>query len=169
MTPHILRWLSEVVLRELPETYSVVEIGSLNVNGSARDVLGPGSSSWLGYNLSPGPGVDVVGRFEPKQTDSFDIIVCCECLEHDPEFWKAVNDMHASASASSANGRAGLLCITTPTIMVPYHNYDGDFYRFTKDAYRRVLFPPSKFDLLALHETGGLPAQAICGLGKYIT
>ena len=72
----------------------VVEFGSFNVNGSARDVLGSTSATWTGVDWRPGPGVDVVSlahAYRPTTDDgretTFDLAVSTEMLEHDP-FWQ---------------------------------------------------------------------------------
>jgi len=67
---------------------AVLEIGSLNINGSAR-VHWP-NAHWLGIDRQRGPGVDVVADFLDWQTDNrWDIVVCCEVLEHCAD-WQAI-------------------------------------------------------------------------------
>ena len=59
----------------------VLEIGSLNINGTAR-VHFP-NARWLGIDRQRGPGVDVVCDFLDWDSDAaFDAVVCCEVLEH---------------------------------------------------------------------------------------
>lgn len=60
---------------------SVIEIGSLNVNGTIRDLFP--SAFWVGIDRAAGPCVDVVGdaeNFEPEALA--DVVICCEVLEH---------------------------------------------------------------------------------------
>jgi hypothetical protein len=60
---------------------SVIEIGSLNVNGTIRDLFP--NASWIGLDRSAGKCVDVVcdaQEFYPKS--AVDIVICCEVLEH---------------------------------------------------------------------------------------
>ena len=67
---------------------TVLEIGSLNINGSAR-VHWP-NARWLGIDRQRGPGVDVVTDFLDWQSDSrWDAVVCCEVLEHCSD-WRAI-------------------------------------------------------------------------------
>jgi SAM-dependent methyltransferase len=62
---------------------SVLEIGSRNVNGEVRHLFD--SSRYVGLDIEPGPGVDVVADASVYETDDrFDVIVCCEVLEHTP-------------------------------------------------------------------------------------
>ena len=59
----------------------VLEIGSLNINGTAR-VHWP-NARWLGIDRQRGPGVDVVCDFLDWDSGAaFDVVVCCEVLEH---------------------------------------------------------------------------------------
>ena len=62
----------------------VLEIGSYNVNGSVRDLFA-GCTEYVGVDRCAGPGVDVVcDMHEYMPGRLFDIVVCCEVLEHDP-------------------------------------------------------------------------------------
>ena len=67
---------------------SVIEIGSLNINGTVRDFFD--ATSYLGVDVSSGPGVDLVmeGQNVKLPKHSFDIAVSAECFEHNPH-WKA--------------------------------------------------------------------------------
>ena len=64
----------------------VVEIGSLNINGSVRPFFV--NCVYVGVDVAAGPGVDVVSiGSEYKLANSFDVVISCECFEHDP-YWK---------------------------------------------------------------------------------
>jgi len=65
----------------------VLEVGSLNINGSVRQHFGGGQ--YIGLDVGPGPGVDVVcqGQAYGAPDGSFDVVISCECLEHNP-FWR---------------------------------------------------------------------------------
>lgn len=65
---------------------AVVEFGSLNVNGSAREVID--ALSWWGIDLVNGEGVDQVAdaaRWDPPDGVYIDTVVCTEVLEHTPD------------------------------------------------------------------------------------
>lgn len=64
----------------------VLEIGSLNVNGTVRTHFT--DCEYTGCDVGPGPCVDVVGAAHTLNLPrgSFDTIISCECLEHD-KFW----------------------------------------------------------------------------------
>lgn len=67
---------------------SVIEMGSLNINGTVRDFFN--ATSYLGVDVAEGAGVDLVmeGQNVKLPKHSFDIAVSAECFEHNPE-WKA--------------------------------------------------------------------------------
>lgn len=70
------------------ERLYVLEIGSKNINGTAR-VHWP-HAHWLGIDRSPGLGVDVVCDILDYQYDYLhDLTICCEVLEHCDQ-WRAI-------------------------------------------------------------------------------
>lgn len=135
MTPHILEWLREVVEPMRATFGDVFEVGSLNVNGSPRDVLAGKARSWIGCDRVPGRGVDEVGIAADVIGDrKFDTVIACECYEHDPRFWET------STVARRALRVGGIYIVTSPSIGFPFHDYGGDFYRFTEMALRQFFF-----------------------------
>lgn len=66
------------------ETQKVLEIGSYDVNGTIREIVGP-CESYTGVDLVAGPGVDLVafGHELDFESDSFDLTLSAECFEHD--------------------------------------------------------------------------------------
>ena len=80
---------SEVFLN----AYSVLEIGSYDVNGTARSVF-EGNTSYLGVDLVSGPCVDIVYDGEILQLDGvFDFVFCCEVFEHDKNWTNTFKNM----------------------------------------------------------------------------
>ena len=68
----------------------VLEIGSLDINGSIKSIFTPFSNSYLGLDVQEGPGVDLVAdATEYIKPEAYDVIVCCEVFEHLEE-WKKV-------------------------------------------------------------------------------
>jgi SAM-dependent methyltransferase len=66
---------------------SVLEVGSLNINGTVRDFFN--ATEYLGIDVAPGAGVDLVmqGQDITFAKNSYDIAVSAECFEHNP-YWK---------------------------------------------------------------------------------
>lgn len=94
----------------------VLEIGSLDINGSARDFV-TGPEIYVGIDLGTGKGVDVVasGADFAAPSKSFDLILSCECLEHNP-YWK-----QTLINANRMLTDDGLLCLSFATIGRPEH------------------------------------------------
>ena len=68
---------------------AVLDIGSMDVNGSLRDFR-PEGSLYIGVDLSTGNGVNLVVRSNcqlPFADEVFDIVVATSCFEHDAMFW----------------------------------------------------------------------------------
>lgn len=141
----------------------VLEVGSYNVNGSIRTAFEPGAAGYVGIDISPGPGVDRVlwsheiDRVWPPCT--FDTVLCCETLEHDPKPWVTVAQMHAVLKPG------GTLFVSTPTFGFPLHRFPKDYYRFGEDAFREFIL--AGFDVLRLGEVRDASAYPIlCCVGR---
>jgi SAM-dependent methyltransferase len=65
----------------------VLEIGSLDINGSVRGFFE--SCDYIGLDVSTGPGVDLVceGQKYDAPSNTFDVVISCEVMEHNP-FWE---------------------------------------------------------------------------------
>ena len=71
---------------------SVFEVGSADINGSVRTYFQ--STDYVGVDLVPGPGVDVVGQGEDVRLGrEFDVAVSTECLEHNPKYFETFENM----------------------------------------------------------------------------
>ena len=68
----------------------VLEIGSLDINGSIRNFIEPFSKKYVGLDIQEGPGVNIVhdaAKF--TKPNFFDVVVCAEVFEHTPE-WQTI-------------------------------------------------------------------------------
>jgi SAM-dependent methyltransferase len=72
----------------------VLEIGSWNVTGSVRQFFT--ECSYVGVDVSEGPGVDLValGQCIELPDKSFDVVISCECFEHNPAWVDTFNNMY---------------------------------------------------------------------------
>ncbi|WP_207537472.1 class I SAM-dependent methyltransferase [Sabulicella rubraurantiaca] len=107
----------------------VLDLGSLDVNGSLRDVAPPGTD-YEGADLAPGRGVDIVveaGAELPFPPESFDACVSTSCFEHDGVFWETI------CRIARMMRPGGLIYINSPS-NGPYHAYPRDNWRFYPDA-----------------------------------
>ncbi|MEI9939946.1 MAG: methyltransferase domain-containing protein [Pseudomonadota bacterium] len=115
----------------------VLEVGSLDVNGSARAILQPlGPSSYVGVDIAPGPGVDVIcnseNLVEKFGPESFDVVVSTEMLEHVQNWRLVISNLKKVLKPN------GTLVITTRRIGFPFHGYPHDFWRFERSDFQQV-------------------------------
>ena len=93
-------------LRRISLSGPVVEFGSRNINGSARDVFP--ELEWIGVDIEDGPGVDVVADAATFTTGEMPLsIVCCEVLEHASN-WKQI--IHNAAWVLEFDGVLVITC-----------------------------------------------------------
>lgn len=72
------------------DKYDILEIGSLNINGSVRSILEPFAATYLGIDMQDGPGVDLVADGASYELpEAYDAIVTAEAFEHTPD-WKKI-------------------------------------------------------------------------------
>lgn len=71
----------------------VLEIGSLDINGAVRSLFD--TTDYTGVDVAPGPGVDEVcqGQLVSHATGTFDTVISCECMEHNPFWVETVSNM----------------------------------------------------------------------------
>lgn len=82
-------------LKDLAKTYDftkkrVLDIGSLNVNGSCRRYFT--DCDYIGVDQKAGRGVDIVAKAtDTKFDEPFDVVISFNCYEHDPDWKNNVN------------------------------------------------------------------------------
>ena len=111
----------------------VLEVGSLNINGTVRDLFV--DCDYVGCDLGEGSGVDIVcaGQDLTLPDDSFDVVLSCECFEHNPAYQETLHNMVRMLKPS------GLLFFTCATTGRAEHGtsrttpkdapFCGDYYR----------------------------------------
>lgn len=93
----------------------VLEIGSLDINGSVRQFWT--NSDYLGVDVGPGPGVDVVcaGQELRHPTAHYDVTISTECFEHNPRWLETFQNMIRMTRSQ------GLVIFTSATTGRPEH------------------------------------------------
>lgn len=116
----------------------VLEIGSLNINGSIRQFFR--GCDYLGVDLGPGPDVDFVcaGQDLRLPEAAFDVTCSTECFEHNP-YWR-----ETFANMVRMTRPGGLVCVTCATEGRPEHGTprttpaDSPFTSAGSDYYRNL-------------------------------
>lgn len=106
----------------------VLDIGSLDVNGSLRDIFT--AHEYVGCDMQAGDNVDIVQTDPyrlPFDDASFDVVVAANMLEHCAKPWIMALEMDRVLKPG------GKLALTIPW-KIHYHPYPVDCYRYTPDA-----------------------------------
>lgn len=71
----------------------VLEVGSLNINGTLRDFFN--SCDYTGIDVGEGSGVDIVcsGENYDAPDESYDVVCSAECFEHNPSWLETFKNM----------------------------------------------------------------------------
>jgi len=114
----------------------VLEIGSLNINGTVRDYFS--DCVYTGSDVNKGKDVDIVSRTKdlPFEESSFDTIISAECFEHDSEYNESIIKIMGLLK------EGGLFVFTCATTGRPEHGTlrsDGDDYGPESGYYKNLV------------------------------
>lgn len=145
-----IKWVAKNVRREEIFGKRIIEVGSYDVNGSARFViehLEP--AEYIGIDIASGPGVDVVCPIE-KAADKFgsgkfDVVISTCVLEHTKNWKEAVSNIKNICTP------CGIIIIVVP-FRWPYHEYPGDFWRYSPEDIKNIF---SDFEIIKNEEDIG--------------
>lgn len=107
----------------------ILEIGSLNVNGSLRD-HSPRNAEYIGLDFDAGEGVDIVvtGAGDWNVPDAhFDLVIASSVFEHDSAFWRTFLEMCRKTKPG------GHIYVSAPSNGA-IHRYPRDCWRFYPDS-----------------------------------
>ena len=127
MHPSVMKWVEEKIVQHGLSDEAVLEVGSLNVNGSVRPLFT--SSAYIGVDMREGPDVDfVMNAHDLRFPDrSASVVISCEMLEHDDLPWVSMQEMARVSSGwviLTARGYDSRGCF-------PLHSYPDDLYRYS--------------------------------------
>ncbi len=132
----------------------ILEIGSSNVNGSARDIIIKfNPSEYIGCDIVPNnryvdilcDAENIIDKFGYKV---FDIVIATEVLEHIFN-WKKV--IHNIKNILTNNG---IVVITTRSKGFHRHNYPNDYWRYEINDMKNIF---SDFDIIVLESDKEVP------------
>ena len=137
MKSEILDIVADVFCPSDIKGMTILEAGSLDVNGSVRSVI----QKWeplfyIGIDIQEGNGVDKICNIYDLENefgrDSFDVIFCTETLEH-VENW-----LLATINLKRVLKQEGLLFVSAPRIGRKYHGYPYDYWRFEETDFQAI-------------------------------
>ena len=114
----------ETYISQNNENVSFLEIGSYLSSFNIR-LLAPTESNYVGVDLGPGPGVDIVLTDPyklPFEDNTFDYVISSSCFEHSEFFWVLFLEIMRVLKPT------GLFYLNAPS--------NGDFHRFPVDCWR---------------------------------
>lgn len=109
---------------------------------------------WLGCDMQPGPGVDVVADIHSPPDEwsrRFSGIVCSEVLEHVRWPWQALPMLRACL-------RPGGWLVVTTLFSFPEHGFPDDFWRFSRSGLCALLVDAGFADVETEY-AGGMEVQ----------
>lgn len=128
------------------EEKSILEIGSLDVNGNIKGVIEKWNpAEYIGVDIEEGPNVDRLCHAEELLStfgsNRFDLVIANELLEHVVDWKTAISNMKGVCKSN------GFIIITTRSFGFPFHPYPHDCWRYEVDDMRCIF---SDFDIVSL-------------------
>jgi SAM-dependent methyltransferase len=150
--PSVLEWGERNLSAGEIRGRRVLEVGSYDVNGSLRSVVEPlGPAEYVGADIRPGPGVDVICQAEDLVerfgTECFDVVISTATLEHIRDWRRAVSNIKRVCRPG------GLIVVVVPSAW-PFHAYPNDFWRYEPKDVTHIF---SDCEIILLEENTPLP------------
>jgi SAM-dependent methyltransferase len=143
----------QTLVRGLPSPV-VLELGARNVTGVTRRQLFPSAGRYVGFDVHPGEGVDVVGdahrlsdHFPPG---SIDAVVAASVFEHLAFPWKVVLEINRALKPG------GYVYVSTHPAWPP-HELPWDFWRYPVAGLTHLFIRETGFEVVSAAE--GLPCK----------
>ena len=125
----------------------ILEIGSYHKYGGIRKLIETyfEPKEYIGADIRPGPGVDVVIPSEDLLTsygkNSFDLIIATEVIEHIRDYRNFIYTIESLLNTY------GLIMLTTRSFGFGYHLAPFDFWRFSESKINQI-FENMRIDVL---------------------
>jgi SAM-dependent methyltransferase len=147
----------------------VLEVGSLNINGTVRVFFS--ECDYTGIDLAEGPGVDkTISIHELIEPETYDVVISTEMLEHDKHWQTSLKQMYDNIKPG------GLFILTCAGPERPEHGTTRTSPQdspFTTDYYRNIsaedfmsILPEGFFESPHLQYVRGLEDLMFFGLKK---
>lgn len=141
------------ITREEINGKRVIEIGSLDINGTLRPyIMSQGPLSYIGVDIEKGPGVDIVCNaddiIDMFGKESFDVVISTELLEHVKDWRKVISNIKNICK------QGGIVLATTRSIGFAYHSYPYDFWRYELEDISNIF---SDYNILSLEKDPHAP------------
>ncbi|QDU10964.1 methyltransferase domain-containing protein [Gimesia aquarii] len=122
----------EFLASKRDQTLQVLDIGSMDVNGTYRSILDSPNWNYIGTDMEPGNGVDLVFKkpysWREVKSNSVDVLVSGQAFEHIEYFWITILEVFRVLKPG------GICCIIAPAGGYE-HKYPVDCWRFYPDGF----------------------------------
>lgn len=126
-----MKWFLDNYVPKTAKKLKVLDVGSYDVNGSYKHLFDEQNYEYTGLDMADGPNVDITLKnpynWDEIETDTFDIVISGQALEHIEFFWVTMSEM------TRVLKKDGLLCLIAPNGFRE-HRYPIDCYRFFSDG-----------------------------------
>ena len=124
--------MRELLAKIEGEALNVLDVGSLDVNGTYRPLVEERGWRYTGIDTSPGPNVDLVADdpfVYPLPDESFDVVISGSTMEHVTAIWRWIPELVRVLRPG------GWLVIITHWQFIE-HRYPVDCWRILPDGMR---------------------------------
>ena len=135
MNIQLQMWVRDIRQKYISNPGVVLEIGSLDLNGSIRRFF-CGATKYTGIDMRPGENVDIVINAHDLlsiiQPQSIDTVLAVDVLEHDDAFWRTLEVVNTIIK------KDGHFLVAVPSLW-GVHRHPKDYWRFQEDGLKEVL------------------------------
>lgn len=147
-----------------PNLGKVLDVGSLNINGSAKQVYTE-YESYTGIDMRGGRDVDIVMNAHDLVAkfgeNSFDTVVCMNTMEHDDKFWETQEQINKVLK------KGGYYAFTVPGFKFPFHPHPRDYWRMSPQAVKETIFKGYEIlNMVDYLKHQGMDIALICAIGR---
>jgi SAM-dependent methyltransferase len=132
--------------RKTNESLLIFDLGSLDVNGSYKEIFNIDKWRYVGSDLAGGKNVDVVlknpYKWQEVRSNSIDVFISGQAFEHIEFFWLTMLEV------SRVLKPGGICCLIAPSGGFE-HRYPVDCWRFYPDGFSAL----ARFASLSVLET----------------
>jgi SAM-dependent methyltransferase len=138
---------------------TVLDIGSYDVNGSARSNFEKTGWTYTGFDMEKGPNVDVVGcaddlsKYFPPAF--FGAVSCLDTLEH------VIDPMLVARQCLWALKPGGLLILSAAGNGFPLHRHPIDCWRVLPDGMAHMMRGCRNIEIYLFNEMAGIVSRGI--------
>lgn len=128
-----MQWFRDNFLQDkMSEALTLYDLGSMDINGSYRPLFEMPKWNYVGVDMEPGPGVDLVlqkpYKWESVKSSSVDVLISGQAFEHIEYIWITMVEISRVLKPD------GICCLIAPSSGVE-HKHPVDCWRIYPDGF----------------------------------